>query len=118
MATKARLHWFWRGAIATLIGAGCLCAFGWLNKVAGYPVASLVDEIGYAGRRIGIVDNFDFAVWFFIWGLPTSFGTLLADGLLTRWLGSHADGELHCRKCGYILRGISEPRCPECGEAI
>jgi len=23
-----------------------------------------------------------------------------------------------CRKCGYILRGISEPRCPECGERI
>lgn len=24
----------------------------------------------------------------------------------------------HCRKCGYTLRGISEPRCPECGEVI
>jgi hypothetical protein len=23
-----------------------------------------------------------------------------------------------CRKCGYILRGISEPRWPECGERI
>lgn len=23
-----------------------------------------------------------------------------------------------CRKCGYTLRGISEPRCPECGERI
>jgi hypothetical protein len=28
------------------------------------------------------------------------------------------DGETRCRKCGYILRGISEPRCPECGERI
>jgi hypothetical protein len=26
--------------------------------------------------------------------------------------------ETRCRKCGYILRGISEPRCPECGERI
>src|SRR5689334_19802445 len=26
------------------------------------------------------------------------------------------DGETHCRKCDYILRGITEPRCPECGE--
>ena len=26
--------------------------------------------------------------------------------------------ETHCRRCGYILRGISEPRCPECGERI
>ena len=23
-----------------------------------------------------------------------------------------------CRKCGYILRGIPEPRCSECGERI
>ena len=28
------------------------------------------------------------------------------------------DGETRCRKCGYILRGITEPRCPECGEKI
>jgi predicted Zn-ribbon and HTH transcriptional regulator len=28
------------------------------------------------------------------------------------------DAETRCRKCGYILRGITEPRCPECGERI
>jgi hypothetical protein len=28
------------------------------------------------------------------------------------------DGETRCRQCQYILRGISEPRCPECGERI
>lgn len=26
--------------------------------------------------------------------------------------------ETRCRKCRYILRGITEPRCPECGERI
>jgi len=26
--------------------------------------------------------------------------------------------ETRCRKCQYILRGIPEPRCPECGENI
>lgn len=33
---------------------------------------------------------------------------------------SHArgDGETRCRSCGYILRGLTEPRCPECGERI
>lgn len=34
----------------------------------------------------------------------------------------HADlpwrRETRCRICGYILRGITEPRCPECGERI
>ena len=29
-----------------------------------------------------------------------------------------ADGELHCPACGYTLRGLSQPRCPECGRAI
>jgi hypothetical protein len=28
------------------------------------------------------------------------------------------DEETRCRKCGYILRSITEPRCPECGERI
>ncbi len=31
---------------------------------------------------------------------------------------SLTDGETLCRKCGYILRGLTVPRCPECGEAI
>ena len=28
------------------------------------------------------------------------------------------DGHLHCLKCGYILKGLTVPRCPECGEPI
>jgi hypothetical protein len=33
-------------------------------------------------------------------------------------LGARRDGETRCRQCRYILRGLSVPRCPECGEAI
>ena len=43
-------------------------------------------------------------------------------GLLTLHLLSRrhrvSDSYLHCPKCGYILKGLSEPRCPECGERI
>ena len=28
------------------------------------------------------------------------------------------DTETRCRNCGYILRGLTEPRCPECSERI
>ncbi len=28
------------------------------------------------------------------------------------------DDETRCRKCRHILRGLSQPRCPECGESI
>ncbi len=34
---------------------------------------------------------------------------------VSRW---SRERETRCRKCGYILRGITEPRCPECGERI
>ena len=31
---------------------------------------------------------------------------------------SPQDGHTYCGHCGYILKGITEPRCPECGEQI
>ena len=27
-------------------------------------------------------------------------------------------GADQCRNCGYVLRGLTEPRCPECGHAF
>jgi hypothetical protein len=52
-------------------------------------------------------------------GAPTLIAALGTYGLLTRWLSGSAvaDGETHCRRCNHILRGLSEPRCPECGLA-
>lgn len=38
--------------------------------------------------------------------------------LLTWRVGPRPDEETRCRRCRYILRGITEPRCPECGERI
>ena len=39
--------------------------------------------------------------------------------LAMRWLpGPHRDPETHYRACGYVLRGLREPRCPECNERI
>lgn len=28
----------------------------------------------------------------------------------------HKEGMTTCGRCGYILKGLSEPRCPECGQ--
>lgn len=47
--------------------------------------------------------------------------SVLVGMLAFNWLhtrGVQDDGHLHCLKCGYILKGITEPRCPECGERI
>lgn len=53
-----------------------------------------------------------------LWVLTPPF----AVGLGTyEWLRRPArarEDYLRCLKCGYILKGLSEPRCPECGERI
>ena len=39
--------------------------------------------------------------------------------LMYRWISGPTPGsECRCRRCGYILRGISKPECSECGEVI
>lgn len=54
------------------------------------------------------------------YGVSPALLALCVYGLLQRWTSGKGveSGETRCRKCGYILRGISEPRCPECGERI
>jgi hypothetical protein len=47
--------------------------------------------------------------------------SVLTGAFTYAWLRrrpAYTDGFLHCLKCGYILKGLSEPRCPECGERI
>ncbi len=41
--------------------------------------------------------------------------TVLAHVLTPR---EPKDGHTRCGKCGYILKGLTEPRCSECGERI
>jgi hypothetical protein len=99
MATKARLHWFWRGLIAVSLAA-----------------ISNVFILGIAGRiRQQVSTN----VLLIIVLLVTPIPGIIIYGLYTRHFGPPPpDGELHCRRCNHILRGLSEPRCPECGEPI
>lgn len=94
MAGRARLHWFWRGAIALVVGAiGVLCVISVAMMLGGNPGA----------------------MFFLLTPLPG----IVVYGLLTRDFGPPPpDGECYCRRCHHILRGLSEPRCPECGEAI
>ena len=55
-----------------------------------------------------------------ITGLLFSVPAIVLAILFYRWLSLRVApyGETRCRKCGYILRGLSEPRCSECGEPI
>jgi len=47
------------------------------------------------------------------------FRSAVAYGVLTeKAVPKQFDAETRCRKCGHILRGLTEPRRPECGEQI
>jgi hypothetical protein len=43
---------------------------------------------------------------------------VVAAVLVFAMLRGARGAETRCRKCGYNLRDITEPRCPECGERI
>jgi hypothetical protein len=44
--------------------------------------------------------------------------TLIVLSLLGRHFAVAIDGFTRCGACGHILRGITEPRCPECGRRL
>ena len=44
-------------------------------------------------------------------------GIVLA-ALVYAWRHGERDQHTRCGKCGYLLKGLTEPRCPECGERI
>src|SRR5262245_60778035 len=97
------MHWFWR--CKPLIAGAVVF---WLCGLASFFVALAFFP---RGLDFGLVGNFLF--WYVVVGLTSH----LAVVATTRRLQSQ-NTETRCRKCNYILRGISEPRCPECGERI
>ncbi len=112
---KARLHWFWRGMLAAMFGTACFTGCVYYTRIYWDPCYSIQYLFAAWGLSIPIGEFLEPMAW----GLPPALGALLAYGLLTRWFGNRPlDGELHCRRCNHILRGLGEPRCPECGEAI
>lgn len=53
------------------------------------------------------------------YNLPTSIlACLIAFLVYSLMIIPDDDKQCRCRKCGYILKGISEPKCSECGEPI
>ena len=101
------MHWFWRATIAVFGG-----------NVAGLIGFELyLDLYGWLRSRFGYFDDWP---WFGI----LLFTSITIPALCTYALLPHQDAseqpppETRCRKCGYILRGIPEPRCSECGERI
>jgi hypothetical protein len=115
---RARLHWFWRAALAIVVA----CGYAGVSVTATVSVHEAVAEAvteALGGQRVSPSWQFGAGISL-AWFLPVLLIAFAVYGLLTWRFGPRGpiDDETRCRECGYILRGISEPRCPECGERI
>ena len=101
------MHWSTRMWLAVLIS-------GVLSFIIGCPLMMLAPYLSqsFFPERIALI-----VITVVSWLLSA----LIGAGsyiYLTHLFGIPRDGETHCRKCHYILRGITQPRCSECGEKI
>lgn len=119
---KAGVHWFWRAGVA--VAAGWVFAVllggayhGLMQRLWSifFPLPGWLHEwwLPQGSHEL----NKPVAMFLF-WVGPTIIVTVLTFVAMTYWSRSTMGRETRCRKCGYILRGITEPRCPECGERI
>jgi len=102
---EVAMHWFWRATITVVVGLVLMHLYTRFSIAdAIYSMAAFY--LGYLPARLIIF-------------IPVLIVPIAIYGVLTYRYGPRPiDRETRCRKCGYILRGISEPRCPECGERI
>jgi len=95
------MHWFWRAIVAVIL--------------SGIPSMALVLWYPNGPPQLFWLRSV-FCICMLL-ALPGSVLGIAAYAMLT-YQARKSDSETHCRKCQYILKGITEPRCPECGERI
>ncbi len=115
------MHWFTRAAVAIAAGAvtlGLLVAFLPSTNGVVPGVAVTLDRTGiqalgyYLWYSLG-----EYPVLIAVYFLPAILVAAVSYTLATlRAKATELDDGPRCRRCGYILRGLTEPRCPECGE--
>ncbi len=102
--------------ITCLVGVMLTCLIYWQNyhRDAGNAFfKSLVDDCGMSFRASQPIAE---VVLVSVLCVPGMLVALYAFQRLSR--RPAFDGETRCRRCGYILKGLVRPVCPECGEAI
>ena len=104
------MHWFWRAIISVAAAWICLVV---MTPLFDYLRAPLLHGLPLALNNVSV-----YRAMGALFMLGTISVALASFGLLTYWTRTPFTNQTRCRKCGYILRGITEPRCPECGERI
>lgn len=100
------MHPFWRGSIAVVAGvmAAATCYTLTFLLIDGRDSNTAIFKALWVSAVLSVF-------------LLSPAVAVVVHGRLIRRYGLEPR-ETCCRRCGYILRGISEPRCPECGERI
>src|SRR5262245_61590981 len=110
------MHWFWRAIIA--IAAACVFAMLRLFP-ASHPmmpgVTLFLSTPGILGHLFDYVvgPNYELVRQAIVFGSIAAMAIAVFGALGWGFPVNRLSTETRCRKCGYILRGISEPRCPE-----
>lgn len=113
------MRWYWAAAISLLVFylAGAVTLF----LSVGIPIGSgiLDSALDSAWESLRLVIGDEPARYVLICVVATiPFASALGSYVFLRRGVVHGENHLRCLKCGYILKGLSEPRCPECGERI
>ena len=115
---KTRTRWPLplRLLIACAVGVTQTCLIYWENwhrQAGNAAFVALVDDYGMSFRTSQPVAE------------VVLVSVLCVPGLLVALYAFHRlsrrpafDGETRRRACGYILRGLVRPVCPECGEGV
>ncbi len=97
--------WFRFGAISFVVGVA-LAALSQIAPVVFAPGNSLFTSSNPAFVLVGLLGNL------------AIIGALAGMVMACIKDAEEETEHLRCLKCGYILKGLSEPRCPECGKQI
>ena len=116
------MPWYWAGLLSLaafylVAVVVLLLSIGWGSGYASAPLGDVLDECWEA---LAVVVGGEAARYVLIAALATGpwAAALLVYAYLRRGRRAPPDSYLRCTGCGYILHGLSEPRCPECGQAI
>ena len=116
---RRSMRWYWAAIIALMAYYLVALSVAWLvlgdwGTLSGVLMPA-VDWLFESTRGIVGADVSFYGIILLL-ATPGWIAGLLTFQYLSR--PSRTDMYLRCLKCGYILKGLSEPRCPECGECI
>lgn len=98
-----------------------IAGYDWVMFPIAWPSPSSGGDPHFVTEPVGplsdrLADRFG---WFAIpEAVLASLAGVVIFSVLTRFLGDVQRRQTLCRQCGKVLKGVTEPKCPACGEPI